>query len=211
MRSKAMSRSAPPGAMKLKRCAAPEAVTHAPPQIAAVKPKPATTEANTTSSPPSNVVQDEELTPEDGTDYTKIPSALEKQFEALDKEGAVRPTIINPGSVWTKRAQKALLADPTSATMGLDEQKSEKNRAFDLLDALSRSGGLSVDHASLHVVVAATHCFDLSLMDTIVKNNVNPIEKVERSTMIMASTIHGEPAESLVREDHRARLMNSLV
>ncbi|CAM9417059.1 unnamed protein product [Ectocarpus fasciculatus] len=160
----------------------------------------------TSNAQQRGVIQDDEAASEASVDYTKIPGALEKQFEALDKEGAVRPTIINPGSVWTKRAQKALLADPTSSTLGVDEQKSEKNRAFDLMDALSRSGGLSVDHASLHVVVAATHCFDLSLMDTIVKNNVNPIEKVERSTMIMASAIHGEPVESLVREDHSERL-----
>jgi len=141
-----------------------------------------------------------------GVDYTKIPGALEKRFEAVDKEGAVRPTIINPGSTWTKRAQKALLAEPSTTSLGVDEQKSEKSRAFDLLDALSRSGGLSVDHASLHVVVAATHCFDRSLMDTIVKDNMNPIEKVERSTMVMASAIHGQPAEELVSAEHRGRL-----
>jgi hypothetical protein len=141
-----------------------------------------------------------------GADYTAIPGALERRFEQLDKEGAVRPTIINPGSMWTKRAQKALLADPTTSTLGVDEQKREKSRAFDLLDALSRSGGLSVEHASLHVVVAATHCFDLSLMDTIVKNNVNPIERVERSTMVMASTIHGRPVGALLQGEHRERL-----
>jgi hypothetical protein len=141
-------------------------------------------------------------------DYTEIPKALEKQFEQLDKEGAVRPTIINPGLLWTKRAQKALLADPTSTSLGVDDQKSEKNRAFDLLDALSRSGGLSVDHASLHVVIAATHCFDSSVIDTIVKNNVNPIEKVERSTLIMASTIHGRVVSDLVKDDHQNRLLD---
>lgn len=95
----------------------------------------------------------------------------------------------------------------------------EKAKAFDLLDALSRSGALSVDHASLHIVIAATHCFDKTLMDTVIQDNVNPIEKVplllsfisssssphslshpqlERSSLIVASTIHSvEPVELL--------------
>ena len=131
------------------------------------------------------------------SDLTQIPKILDRRFEELDKEGAVRPTIINPGQSWTKKAQKALLAEPTSTTLGVDEQKS----------ALSRSGGLTVDHASLHVVIAATHCFDLSLMDTIIKNNVNPIEKVERSTLIMATTVHGRPVGQLVKGDQAQRVL----
>ena len=40
---------------------------------------------------------------------------------------------------------------------------------FELLDALTRSGGLSIDHASLHVIVAARHSFDKTITDTIVQ------------------------------------------
>jgi hypothetical protein len=40
------------------------------------------------------------------------------------------------------------------------------------------------------VVIAATHCFDQSLVDTVVQGNVNPIEKVERSTLIVAGVVH---------------------
>jgi len=36
-------------------------------------------------------------------DYTKIPAQMEKKFEALDEDSALRPTIIKPGDSWTKK------------------------------------------------------------------------------------------------------------
>jgi len=134
-------------------------------------------------------------------DYTLIPGELDRKFEALDTDGALRPTIIDIGKVWTKKSQKSLLSQPTSATLDVPEQETERNKAFDLLDALSRSGCLAFDHASLHVVMASTHCFDKTLLNTVVQDNVNPIEKVERSTLIVATTIHGKPSEELVRPE----------
>jgi hypothetical protein len=139
-------------------------------------------------------------------DYTKIPTELDKKFEALDEDSALRPTIINPGDTWTKRAQKALLAEPSTSTLSTTEQKQEKNKAFDLLDALSRSGALSIEYATLHVVLAATHCFDKSLMDTVVQDNINPIEKVERSSLIVATTIQDKPAVELIKADQKERV-----
>merc|ERR1719210_1476663 len=118
---------------------------------------------------------------------------MDANFERLDCNGTCRSTIISPSNTWTKRSQKALLAKPALTKLGSSEQKQEKDAAFDLLDALTKSGGLQVEHASLHVVVAATHCFDQTVMDTVVQENTNPIEQVERSTLIMASTVHQLP------------------
>jgi hypothetical protein len=56
-------------------------------------------------------------------------------------------------------------------------------------------------------VLAATHCFDRTLIDTVIQANVNPIEKVERSLMIVATTIHRLPATELLMDDQKERFL----
>jgi len=145
-------------------------------------------------------------TTEVAVDYTKIPAQLEKKMEQLDVDGALRPTIIKASNSWSKKFQKALLAAAESSSLGTDEQGKERNKTFDLLDALSKSGALSVDYASLHVVIASTHCFAKSLMNTVIQDNINPIEKLERSSLIVASTIHRQAPLDLVADEQVARV-----
>ena len=48
--------------------------------------------------------------------------------------------------------------------------------------------------------------FDNSLIDTVTQHNVNPIEKAERSLLIMATTLHQQPAVMLVQDNQQSRL-----
>ncbi|KAJ1427659.1 hypothetical protein B484DRAFT_397165 [Ochromonadaceae sp. CCMP2298] len=139
-------------------------------------------------------------------DFTKYPPLLDSLFEALDPHSSIRPTIINPGKSWAKSSQQGLLGGLLSGVLGGAEQQKEKEAAFDLLDALTRSGALPIEDASLHVVMACTHCFDSTLLDTIVQRNVNPIERVERSTLIMASALHGVAAREMLGPSQLARV-----
>lgn len=54
--------------------------------------------------------------------------------------------------------------------------------------------------------MAATHCFEKNVINTLVQDNVNPIDKVERSALIVATTIHEKPARALVQADQLERL-----
>ena len=139
-------------------------------------------------------------------DYTQIPALLDARFQTFDEDNCLRSTIIKPAQRWILRSQAGLLSEPVQSTLGKDEIKTKRNAAFDLLDALSRSGVLTIDFASLHVVLAATHCFDKSLINTVVQGNVNPIEKTERSSLIMASAIHDKSAAELVKDAQVPRL-----
>jgi hypothetical protein len=186
----------------------------APPQPAQAarppEPAPVATKTEAAARPPTARASGEAAPggePGEALDYTRIPAELDRRFDALDEDSALRPTIINPGELWTRSAQKGLLASPVTATLAEKEQKDEKNRAFDLLDALTKSGALTIEDASLHVVIAATHCFDRTLTDTVIQGNVNPIEKVERSLMIVATTIHRRAAVELLADDQRERFL----
>uniref|UniRef100_A0A7S4HH76 Uncharacterized protein n=1 Tax=Vannella robusta TaxID=1487602 RepID=A0A7S4HH76_9EUKA len=141
-----------------------------------------------------------------GLDFTKLPVLLDRNFEAFDTDASLHSTILKTSGSWEKKFQKSLLATPSSSFLGLDEQRTERNRAFDLLDALSRSGILDIDEASFHVVIATTHTFDKTLMDTVIQDNINPIEKVERSMLIVASTIQEEDPEALIKPEHLERV-----
>jgi hypothetical protein len=140
-------------------------------------------------------------------DFTQVPAAIDAKFDKLDEDGAVRPTKVEPGDVWRKKFLKSLLAKPSETSLGTDELRTEKNKAFDLLDALSKSGALALGNCQLHVVIVVTHCFDKTLMETVTRDNVNPIEQVERTQLIIASAVHAEDDVSkLVREGELARV-----
>ena len=42
-------------------------------------------------------------------------------------------------------------------------------------------------------------------MSTVVCDNVNPIEKLERSTLLLASAVHGVPARELIGDVNELR------
>merc|ERR1712137_1043984 len=86
-------------------------------------------------------------------DFTKLPGILNNNFDKLDTDAALHATILKTGDSWTRKFQKGLLATPTEEQLEREKQGKEKNKVFDLLDALSRSGTLQIDCASFHVVV----------------------------------------------------------
>jgi len=135
-----------------------------------------------------------------GVDFTLIPKVLDSAVEKCEQASALRSTTIKTSSGWVRNRQYNLLSSPKKQTLGADKIKAEKNKAFDLLDALSRSGSLPIAYSELHVVVAVTHCFDKDVMSTVVCDNINPIEKLEGSTLLLASAVHGHPARDLIKD-----------
>lgn len=140
-------------------------------------------------------------------DFTQIPKRLDAKFEEIDENGAVRPAIINVSDRWSKRYQQALLAPYQVTDLDLDSQLLEREQCFDLLDALSKSGGLPFEGVDLHCIVGFNHCFDKTVIDTLVQDNVNPIERVEQSQLIIASTLFEKSVAEMVKPSSLASVI----
>ena len=143
-------------------------------------------------------------------DYRKLPAEIDSRAEKFDRNSALRSAIITPEVSWEKKFQVSLLQRTMeTSTLGTEEQISQKNSAFELLDALTKSGALCIDDATLHVVLASTHFFDLSLLETVINQNINPIERVERSSLILASVVHDSLPKDLILPSQLSRLQLS--
>ena len=123
--------------------------------------------------------------------FASLPKVLEGSIEKYDKDSALRSTTIKANDQWSRNRQQNLLANYVSASLDASDIKSEKDKAFDLLDALSRSGSLPIKYSDLHVVLCVTHRFEKDMMDTIIQDNINPIERLELSTLLLGSTVQG--------------------
>ena len=135
-------------------------------------------------------------------DFTLIPKVLDTKLEQYDTDHSLHSIIIKAGINWTRTRQLNFLTKAETAHLSNDDVRSETTKAFALLDALSRSGTLPLAHSELHVFVAVSHCFENDVMGTVIQDNINPIEKVERSSLLLASTIYGKPIPTLLERDH---------
>jgi len=154
--------------------------------------------------PREDLSQSENRSAASAEDFTLIPKELDSKLEKHDKEGALRSTIITAGTHWSRIQQENFLTGAKKSTLDPDATAKEKKKAFDLLDAISRSGTLAIESSELHVVVAMSHWFENDIIGTIIQDNVNPIAKLERSSLMLASTIYGQPATDLLRSEQDA-------
>lgn len=144
-----------------------------------------------------------------GVDYTVIPRLLDQIIEKHDVDGALRSAVIKTEQPWTRRRQQNLLTSIKSQDLFPADIKDEKKKAFDLLDAITRSGDIPIDCAELHVIIGVSHCFENDLMGTVIQDNINPIEKVENSLLLFASTVFRAPAQSLLKDEERAKRLEA--
>merc|ERR1711976_424824 len=140
-------------------------------------------------------------TGKNGTDFTATPRKLDKVFEEFDFDDALRATTWEVGECWKKKSQANLLAKMAEHTIDdSDEKSAMKAKAFDLLDALSRSGALPIASSELHVIVCSTYKFEKELVETVIQDNTNPIERMELAFLVMSSTVRNMEPKKLLKD-----------
>lgn len=142
-------------------------------------------------------------------DLTSLPQIMDNNFDVYS-DGVIRAAKIKTMEDWSRRRQRALLSDVVEARLSSSDVKDEKDKAFDLIDALTRSGGISIDHASLHLIVSSVHCFGQTVLETVVQENINPIDQLEQSSIIAASTIHRISVPGLLKDDRQRERIKAI-
>ena len=179
-------------------------------------PSPSSGEVSSPQEPSKQPEEKKETTPSlesegfgsegEDRDVTKVPVELDGKFDKLDPEGAVRPTILKFEGDWWMKSFESLLSLPKFESMGKEKQGKQKDKAFDLLDSITRSGAIPYVGGQLHVVTVLTHCFDDSLINTLWLESVNPIERVEATGLIAASVIHQVSPSEMVVDSAREKI-----
>jgi hypothetical protein len=162
-------------------------------------PSPSATTTTTTASSSTTV---------SAIDFTKMPAQLDKLFETVDS--GLRTAKVSVEADWRRTHSESLLSKPVESGVDADAQRALKQDTFDLLDALSRGGELAFLHVDTHIILPSAHSFPDSLMNTVVQRNVNPIERVERSVVMMSSVVLGQSAAAITRKSDHTRLKRQI-
>lgn len=140
------------------------------------------------------------------TDYTLLPALLESRIQQLDPDAGLSATTISLGKMWTLFSKQSVQSPVVTTKIDSTERAADQSQAIRLLTALSKSGTIPFEHSELHTLVPFTQSFDETLINIVVQEDKNPIDAVERSSLVIATTIFNQPAKDLVAQNQVSRL-----
>lgn len=133
------------------------------------------------------------------TNFSEIPRQLDQLLQSYGNcNHTLRSVTHATVDQWELKRQENLPTKLQAFNIEASGVKGETNKALYLLEVLSSSGSLPIVSGELHIIVSVCHSFEKNVMDTIIINNVNPIEKVDFSSLLVASCIHEESIPKMV-------------
>jgi hypothetical protein len=137
--------------------------------------------------------------PSSSVDYSQLPSLLEQKFHHHDLDDTednitsttctIHPTILSVHRKWKKVSRKSILAPFVTQSLDSTDQLHATRDAFRLLDCLTKSGSTQIIDCQLHLMLTLTHSFPDTMMNSLIRWNLNPIEEMEKSFVIFNSFI----------------------
>ena len=118
-------------------------------------------------------------------DFTQVPRNIESR---LANYKSVRPTIFKTDTEWCF-TQKTLLRDESTRKVTLEAQAELKSSCLNILDALSMSGSLPLSDCSLHAVVPFSQFFSKTIIETVIQDNINPIQQIENVNFLLSEVV----------------------
>jgi len=165
----------------------------------------ATKAGETTTDHSLEAIEHEAMGAEDAqTDFTQLPALLENGVVESAPGVELRPIVIHVGEKWRKRTKIPQQQQHQEQELNGVEQRLEKQKCFDLLRALTKSGALTITDCSLHVVIASSICFEKTLIDSLIVDNLEPISLIDSAHLLFAKTIHNKSPSELRRTTSEA-------
>jgi len=93
-------------------------------------------------------------------------------LEQFDTDNALRSTIIKTSQDWSWEQRDLLSTEFTKKKWQSEKIERAKKSAFDLLDAISRSGTLPIKCSEVHIVIGISHCFENDIMYVYCSSNL---------------------------------------
>eukprot|EP01060_Flectonema_neradi_P010865 TRINITY_DN1793_c2_g1_i2.p1 TRINITY_DN1793_c2_g1~~TRINITY_DN1793_c2_g1_i2.p1 ORF type:complete len:890 (+),score=147.47 TRINITY_DN1793_c2_g1_i2:152-2821(+) len=133
-------------------------------------------------------------TADKGWDYSSIPAKLEKRFAEITTPGSnVRPVIITPDpSGWSQSTHPSILSTtpPPLKKLLQSDIKRAKQSAFDLIDAITKSGSVPLCETSLHVLFGFNNNWNDGVIQSAAKHNINPLNAGTETIVEVINVLH---------------------
>lgn len=102
---------------------------------------------------------------------------------------ALRPTIINVSSSWIRQSTPLVGSVPPKEPLSLETQEKAHRAVQSLLCVLSNDGAIPLAHTRLDIIVGVTSYFDKSVIDTVIQDNINPLDRVCSSSLLLSNAL----------------------
>ena len=140
------------------------------------------------------------------TSLALLPLRMSKRFDLFPDLSLQTSTMYCGTEITRKGCDGKILSKEQTKKLSSSDITPLHQQAMSLLDGLTKGGAVPLQAVDLHVISSTAHYFDKTLLNIVIQDNTNPVEKVELSTLLVASSIRGKPIPEIVNQNQVPRI-----